>query len=78
MKHADAESHFTVVTCLGDVSKIPTAYTEEDFADTFFASFLNSDVSIHSITNVVFLARRLIKNFARDSSVRGRRLVTLY
>jgi hypothetical protein len=66
-----------VVKTLGDVSKIPTAYTEDQFADVFFASFLNSDVTIYELVNVVFLARRLMQNYDRDRTV-GRTLVTLY
>jgi hypothetical protein len=74
---SEAETNYTVVRSLGDVAKIPTDYSEEHFADAFFNYFANSDVSIHSLPNICFLARRLIQNFDRDKTV-GRRLVTLY
>jgi len=74
---SETETNFTVVSSLGDVAKIPTDYSEEHFADAFFNYFANSDVSIHSLPNIVFLARRLIHNFDRDKTV-GRRLVTVY
>ena len=77
MQIGESESHYTVIKTLGDVSKIPTAYTEEHFSSAFYSSFENSDVSIHELVSVVFLGRRLIQNYDRDRTV-GRRLVTLY
>jgi hypothetical protein len=74
----EMESHFVTVRSMGDVSQIPTRFTVDHFSEAFFAQNEGSDVSIHSIVNVCYLARRLLPNFVGDRKTVGKSLTTVW
>lgn len=61
----------------GDYSYIQTDFSVDDFADVFFSNHENSDVSILSLTNLVFIFTRYLDNFERDKTC-GALLTTVY
>ena len=66
-----------VVRNLGDVAGLQVDYTADDFAEIFFGTFDNTDVSVHSLINVVWIINRYLGDFARDQTV-GRNLTRLF
>lgn len=66
-----------VVRNLGDVADIPTDFNVDDFEGVFFANFENTEVSVHSIINIVFIITRYLDNFERNKTV-GQQLTKLY
>jgi hypothetical protein len=65
------------VHSLADVDSLPVDFDISDFEDVFFSNFDNSDVSVHSLVNIVYIVRRYLVNFEADQRV-GQRLVKLY
>jgi hypothetical protein len=65
------------VHSLADVDSLPIDFDISDFEDVFFSNFDNSDVSVHSLVNIVYIVRRYLVNFEADQRV-GQRLVKLY
>jgi hypothetical protein len=78
MQSDEMESHVTLISSLGDIEKIPTHFSVDEFADAFFNFHTDSDVSIHSLVNIVYLARRLLTDYADDRTSVGKKLVTLW
>jgi hypothetical protein len=61
----------------GDCAQLRTDFTVDDFADVFFANHENSDVSVLSLCNIVFIFNRYLDNFLRDRTC-GTALTTVY
>ena len=78
MQSDEMESHFVTVRTTGDVEKLPTNFTVEDFADAFYNFHEDSDVTIHSVVNVCYLARKLLPDYAKDKTLVGKRLITVW
>ena len=66
-----------VVRNLGDAAGLRVDYNADDFAEIFFGTFDNTDVSVHSLINVVWIINRYLGDFARDQTV-GRNLTRLF
>lgn len=66
-----------VVSSVADAMKLRTTFTVEEFAEEFRRGFPNSDVSVHSLTNIVYLVRRYLGDFRRQRRI-GQRLRRLY
>ena len=66
-----------VVASLGDALNLRTIFTVEEFAEQFRRGFPNSDVSVHSLVNVVYLVRRYMGDYNRQRSI-GQHLRRLY
>ena len=66
-----------VVSRLSDIRDLRTDFGLEDFAEAFLANHSGSDVSVHSIISVVYLATRVLGDYAADQ-VLGNRQRTLY
>lgn len=62
---------------LGDVAQLQADFDVNDFEGVFFANFENTEVSVHSIINIVWVITRYLDNFERDKTV-GRQLTRLY
>lgn len=52
----------------GDISNIRTDFTVDDFADVFFGNHQNSDVSVLSLTHLIFIFTRYLDDFDRDKT----------
>lgn len=61
----------------GDYSTLNTDFSVDDFSDIFYANHENSDVSILSLCNLVFIFNRYLDNFERDQTC-GKTLTTVY
>ena len=66
-----------VVRNLGDVANLQTNFTANDFEEIFFGTFENTDVSVHSLVNVVYIITRYLDDYERDQTV-GRNLTRLF
>ena len=66
-----------VVRNLGDVSAIRTDFSADDFEEIFFATFDNTDVSVHSIVNVIYIITRYLGDYSTEQTV-GRHLTRLF
>lgn len=52
---------------LGDVGSIEVAHSLEDFGEVFLSTHSDSNVTVDSIINVVFLITRPLQNFNADA-----------
>ena len=66
-----------VVSRLSDIRDLRTDFGLDDFAEAFLANHSGSDVSVHSVISVVYLATRVLGNFDADHVI-GDRQRTLY
>lgn len=66
-----------MVRNLGDVANLRSAFSVDDFAEVFFATFDNTDVSVHSIISIVWIINRYLGDYDRDQTV-GRNLTRLF
>jgi hypothetical protein len=69
--------HPEVLENPGDYANIQTDFTVDDFSDVFFRNHENSDVSILSLTHLVFIFTRYLDNFERDRTC-GTTLTTIF
>jgi len=65
------------VRSLGDIALLRTDFNADDFAEIFFGTFDNTDVSVHSLVSVVYIINRYLGNYERDQTV-GRNLTRLF
>ena len=66
-----------VVRNLGDVGNLRTDYTANDFENVFYANFDDTDVTVHSVINLVWVITKYLDNFERDKTV-GQRLTRVF
>jgi hypothetical protein len=65
------------VTDPSEVYDLRTHWTQDDFEDVFYGNFGDTDVSIHSVINYIYLIRRHLGNFDAQTAV-GTQYQTLY
>ena len=51
---------------VGDIAALPTDVAVEDFERVFRRAFVDSQVTIDSLVNLVYIIRRFLPNFERD------------
>lgn len=66
-----------VVSSVGEALNLRTIFTVEEFAEQFRRGFPNSDVSVHSLVNIVYLVRRYMGDYSRQRQI-GQHLRRLY
>jgi hypothetical protein len=65
------------VSDLSEVSGLSTRWDQGDFEDMFFRTFTDTDTSVHSLVNFVYLIRRHLGDFEAQMVV-GSTFQTLY
>jgi hypothetical protein len=68
----------TVVQYLSDIERVPTDFTTSDFEDVFYANHPNSSVSVFGLINIVFIARKYLSNFQKESTAPAGKLQLLF
>ena len=53
----------TSVDSVGDVGNVELNYSLEDFTEIFFAVHTESNVSVHSVVNIVFVITKPLRDF---------------
>lgn len=66
-----------VVRNVGDSASLRTDYTVDDFSEIFYSTFETTDVSVHSLVNLVWIMTRYLGNYERDQTV-GTHLTRLF
>ena len=66
------EVHFA-----GDVANLRVDWDLEDFSNAFYSNMPDSDVTVHSLINLVFIIRKFMDNFEDEMQI-GRQLTRLY
>jgi hypothetical protein len=65
------------VVNLADVANLRTAFDIGDFEDVIKMQFPNSAVSVHSLVNIVYIIRRVMRDYHAEKTV-GSHYTTLY
>ena len=65
------------VDALSDIAGIPAAVSSQEFGEAFDRIFADTDVTVHSIAALVYIIRKLLPDFQRDSVV-GNKLTKLF
>ena len=58
---------FAHVDNMGDIGNVELSHSLEDFNEIFFATHDDSNVSVHSIINIIIIITRELDNFDTDA-----------
>ena len=70
------ESRFSspvyIVRSLSDIRKIQTSFSLNDFEALFRRAFTQSNVTLFQQINLVYMIRRVLKDYSRDKATKGK------